>query len=303
MEYQNATLESQKGLMENINASIKENINAAKDLDDALETDPQAVIKSDNVSSSKTDTGINTDVYSKAVDAWKNTSSQKLAIAKNELKELNSLRDQNLIGEETYAARVIELQNEISANSTTKLSEFFSKFGAGIRQGFDVAFQALELWDQTLEASKANELAMAGDNEERRSAIEKKYAQKRKKMMLVQAVASGALAVIGALTTQPIWVGIIMAAITAAMVGVQIAKINAASFATGGVVGGTSFSGDKVQARVNSGEMILNSSQQARLFEMANGGASRGGEVIFRVDGTQLVGVLNNFSRTTNKIR
>lgn len=42
-------------------------------------------------------------------------------------------------------------------------------------------------------------------------------------------------------------------------------------FATGGIVGGSSTTGDKVPIRVNSGEMILTKSQQARLFSMANG--------------------------------
>lgn len=42
-------------------------------------------------------------------------------------------------------------------------------------------------------------------------------------------------------------------------------------FATGGIVGGNSKSGDRVLARVNSGEMILNAAQQAQLFAIANG--------------------------------
>lgn len=42
------------------------------------------------------------------------------------------------------------------------------------------------------------------------------------------------------------------------------------AFETGGIIPGTSFSGDKVLARVNSGEMILNAGQQANLFEMLN---------------------------------
>ena len=41
-------------------------------------------------------------------------------------------------------------------------------------------------------------------------------------------------------------------------------------FETGGVVPGISFGGDKVLARGNSGEMILNGSQQANLFKMLN---------------------------------
>ena len=53
----------------------------------------------------------------------------------------------------------------------------------------------------------------------------------------------------------------------------QLASIVATikGFATGGIVGGSSTTGDKIPIRVNSGEMILNKSQQARLFSIANG--------------------------------
>jgi len=50
-------------------------------------------------------------------------------------------------------------------------------------------------------------------------------------------------------------------------------------FQDGGIVGGGSFSGDKVLARVNSGEMILNRQQQTQLFNQSNGGSS-GGQMI-----------------------
>lgn len=43
-------------------------------------------------------------------------------------------------------------------------------------------------------------------------------------------------------------------------------------FATGGIVPGTSFAGDKVPALLNSGEMILNGSQQGNLFKILNSG-------------------------------
>lgn len=62
--------------------------------------------------------------------------------------------------------------------------------------------------------------------------------------------------------------------------GISLAAIAASAikgFQDGGVVGGSSFSGDKVLARVNSGEMILNRQQQAQLFAQANGRTSGGG--------------------------
>ena len=42
-------------------------------------------------------------------------------------------------------------------------------------------------------------------------------------------------------------------------------------FETGGVVGGTSYYGDKILARVNSGELILNQDQQKNLFGLVSG--------------------------------
>lgn len=52
-------------------------------------------------------------------------------------------------------------------------------------------------------------------------------------------------------------------------------KFNQApKFATGGVVGGSSYYGDKVLARVNSGELILNQDQQRNLYGQMNGGAT-----------------------------
>ena len=45
----------------------------------------------------------------------------------------------------------------------------------------------------------------------------------------------------------------------------------AGAFAEGGIVGGSSFSGDKMLAKVNSGEMILNDQQQSNLWKLANG--------------------------------
>ena len=77
---------------------------------------------------------------------------------------------------------------------------------------------------------------------------------------------------------------------------------SAAGFATGGIVGGTSYTGDRQLIRVNSGEMILNGQQQARLFSMINSGGS-GGEVTFRIAGQQLVGVLNNYNNKMGKVR
>ena len=62
-----------------------------------------------------------------------------------------------------------------------------------------------------------------------------------------------------------------LVAIAAGVAAVIAALAAVSGFATGGVIGGTSTSGDKKFARVNSGEMILNKFQQARLFGVIDG--------------------------------
>ena len=78
----------------------------------------------------------------------------------------------------------------------------------------------------------------------------------------------------------------------------------ATSFADGGYIGGNSFHGDKLLARVNAGEMILNQKQQANLFRMLDGGATgSGGQVEFKISGSTLKGVLKNYDNKMSKVR
>ena len=73
-------------------------------------------------------------------------------------------------------------------------------------------------------------------------------------------------------------------------------------FADGGIIQGKSF-GDYNLARVNGGEMILNGSQQSKLWNTIQQGTTSsapmgGGTVKFHIEGKQLVGVLNNYKST-----
>ena len=67
-------------------------------------------------------------------------------------------------------------------------------------------------------------------------------------------------------------------------------------FATGGIVGGNQKQGDRVLVRVNSGEMILNASQQARLFALASGKAVPDG-IVANTSGLQNIIVQDAASR------
>ena len=90
-------------------------------------------------------------------------------------------------------------------------------------------------------------------------------------------------------------------ALAAAQIAEMQALIAAAAtlpaFADGGIVGGTKYIGDQNLARVNSGEMILNGTQQKNLWNAISKnslGNSLGGKVEFEISGQKLKGVLNN---------
>lgn len=77
-------------------------------------------------------------------------------------------------------------------------------------------------------------------------------------------------------------------------------------FAGGGIVSGGPTSGDKILARVNAGEMILNSGQQSRLFEAINSGQLGGGKtlsstVTTKVRSKDLILTINNELKSQGK--
>lgn len=99
-----------------------------------------------------------------------------------------------------------------------------------------------------------------------------------------------------------------LAAIAAGIAAVVAAFAMISSFADGGIIGGNTTLGDMNIARVNKGEMILNGTQQKRLFSILDGGVSASpnnitsGNVKFEIKGSTLVGVLKNHNSKMNKI-
>jgi hypothetical protein len=92
----------------------------------------------------------------------------------------------------------------------------------------------------------------------------------------MNAIASGAQA---PWFLQPAFM-ILMGSMAGIAASIQLAAVMAAkpqppAFATGGVVPGRSYTGDRVTARVNSAEMILTQSQQSKLLNLATKGANQ----------------------------
>lgn len=73
-------------------------------------------------------------------------------------------------------------------------------------------------------------------------------------------------------------------------------------FAEGGIIGGSSYFGDRLLARVNSGEMILNQKQQKRLYDLTtSGGGATVSLGVSRIQGSDLYLALSNYMKKTGK--
>lgn len=145
---------------------------------------------------------------------------------------------------------------EVDAESTGQNTEEQTKNAAatgtaavakGIKTGMETADAIASGVSAAATASEtiATEAGAKADATKAITEVSKQGAKEKWPMNLI-AIATGVAAVVGAL----------------ALMG---------SFSKGGVVGGSSPTGDRLLARVNSGEMILNKAQQRKLLEMLNG--------------------------------
>lgn len=197
----------------------------------------------------------------------------------------------------------------INYKEVKSASDAFLAIGSAARglTNLIVAGHQNELND--LQVQKEAELALAGDNTDRKEAIEQKYNRKliqlkknqfkdEKKAAIIDASISTALAVVNGLTTQPFLpLGVAMAAVAGVLGGVQIASIarqqepqfSAGSFAKGGIIGGKPHSqggtkfygtdGSMFEAEANEAMFVLKKDATAEIaaYSMLNekhGGAS-----------------------------
>jgi len=124
-------------------------------------------------------------------------------------------------------------------------------------------------------------------------------------MMLASAISQSiAGATASGTATGPAAVFTTPAFIATAVGGVLAAFAAIPKFATGGIVDGNSFYGDKILARVNSGELILNNEQQKKVFGMMNDSAVAAPIVLnggWKISGSDLELVLERWSNQKNR--
>lgn len=188
-----------------------------------------------------------------------------------------------------------QAQKERIEGIISDVKGFIDDFAGVMRSATDLIKQSSE--EQTLaelgDLSKMYTDGIISYEEycDKKKEIEKKAQREQYKLamfewttQLLQATANVAQGISKAIAQGGL-AGIATGAVVAAAGAMQIATITAnkpkpPSFATGGIVPGSSWSGDKVLANVNSGEMILNAAQQRQLWSMANGREAGGGVVV-----------------------
>lgn len=221
-----------------------------------------------------------------------------------------------------FTAPVHAVNNVISAfeNMNEKMSDpdasaweqFFSVFqvGESIIQGVSTVMSVLATVTELLTTLKGKNAAASGV-EATAAAADATAQEADAGATMTNAGAHGAAAAAksGESVASVPYVGPILAiaAIAAVMAAIIGIIASAKGFARGGVVGGHSYTGDKILARVNSQELILTKPQQEAVWRQMNQvntieSQPVAGSVTFKVHGTDLVGVLNNYTNKHNKI-
>lgn len=181
--------------------------------------------------------------------------------------------------EERYKKQIEILEN---------VNDFATQYQAIMSSLQKLATDRIEA-EASVKTAKLQEQYEAGaisaeEYEAKLAEIEKRAAEEKYKIdmwmwsaNILSAVSNTALAAIRALTDGGPFMGPLLAAMISAAGGIQLATIVAnkpipPSFATGGIVPGTSYTGDLVASKLNSGEMVWNIAQQKALWDKVQSG-------------------------------
>ena len=225
-------------------------------------------------------------VYKEITSAYSFSVEEREKVDKEYQKAREQIEDE--IAEATKQKTLQSITDTIDALS--QVISAFGNFASELSNLLSTQAQTEhDLQLAKLEKSYDEGITSEEDYLKQKEAIEKEYAKKEYEAKMWEWTASiaqigidTASAVVKALTVAPplgIALASLIGALGAAQLGVAIAnKPIPPSFATGGIVPGRSYSGDRVSANVNSGEMILNSKQQLELWKTANGQGASGGQ-------------------------
>jgi hypothetical protein len=324
-----------------VSESLQKNVEASRAETEAINQNTQAQVKNNEVKSQapepapKLEAISDDDAQAQAQEARDKeladiaTQNQaKIDLKKKELEEIARLEEEKRIRDEEL--KIIQQENRTVEDEAriAKLQEVMSR---------EEAVRAFAR-EKALEGDKKNELTrrkVVLENEKKITEAKKKEAAARtnfsdlsfkaqvnaasqtsgllvqatqnsgkagKKAAIADATIKGFQAIQTALNG-PFPLNLINSALITAITAGNISKIKSApAFEQGGIVPGTSFTGDNVTARVNSGEMILNQRQQGNLFEAINSGGA-GGSAPITIQGNVMADDDSQVDRLIERIK
>ena len=145
--------------------------------------------------------------------------------------------------------KAVSLKDTIRLTLVDGLSEAFSTMSANFVESLGLAATGLEGFGKALASTVFKLIAM--------------YLSQSIASSIAGATAAGAATGPASIFTTPGFIATAVAGVIAAFAAIP-------KFETGGIIGGSSFYGDKILARVNSGELILNNKQQKSLYGQMN---------------------------------
>ena len=216
----------------------------------------------------------------------------------------------------SFAGAWESMQDTLNDEDASGLDKFFAIQDV-INSTIDSVFSLIDGYKQLQEIQKTFSTITKQQNALTEEAIALKATETTTNELEAASAGKAAIAegTKKAVSTSKHWIEAI-AAISAVVAAITAALAISGSFSQGGIVpkfaDGGIFSGNRSVgdyniARVNSGELILNGTQQAKLFHLLDGTGGYAnnqpsGEVTFRIEGNTLVGVLNNYNKRKSKI-
>ena len=262
-----------------------------KDLSKALSGNFAPTIKGYQEAIADLQDHLNETDWSKMGEDGSKTFEQYTALIaryKEELKQLQEIYNSAVITPSEQSQKALEKQKEKQDQMTEAVNAMGNAFSAAGQATHDSTMQVLGTVTGAIGQMIPQILKLIGAKEGE---------------AMASAIADGTKvgwpASIGVIASM---VGILLS--TFASIDSQMSK--AQSFAVGGVVQGNSYTGDRVMAFVNSGEMILNTSQQKNLFDLLNGRALPGTtgntvQITGKIRGTDLLLVQKNTNKALSK--
>ncbi len=221
-------------------------------------------------------------------------NEEKLALAQAYYEEAARLQEQAIKREKEAEKALFEYRVQSYVDLLSKVNDIVGTITDAVSSLSDTLLEAAEnRLSATLDNLEIAYLKGEMSEEEYNEAVTKAKQESAKEQYKIQmwdwsasilsATANIAQGVTKAIAQGGV-AGIITGLAVSAAGAAQIASIIASkpippSFSTGGIVGGTSYTGDRVQAMLNSGEMVLNTGQQRNLFDSINSGQLGSGGV------------------------